>query len=86
VHSDVVDGAYDPRHGLGTELLAARTPRGARVRMQIRFIRRHVYAQETPGSGFRKPWNESPVPPAGADAMPGNVVYGFVTDQPVTPR
>ena len=85
VHSDVVDGAYDPRHGLGTELLATRTPRGTRVRMQIRFIRRYVYAQQAPGSGFRKPWNESPVPSAGADAVPGNDVYGFVTDQPVTP-
>jgi hypothetical protein len=85
VHSDVVSGAYDPRHGLGTELLATRTPRGARVRMQIRFIRRYVYSRETPGSGFRKPWNESPVPSAGADAMPGNDVYGFVTDQPVIP-
>jgi hypothetical protein len=85
MHSVVVDGAYDPRHGLGTELLATRTPRGARVRMQIRFIRRYVYAQEAPGSGFRKPWNESPVPSARADAMPGNDVYGFVTDQPVTP-
>ena len=85
MHSVVVDGAYDPGHRLGTELLSTRRSQGARLRMQIRFIRRYVYAQEAPGSGFRKPWNESPVPSAGADAMPGNVVYGFVTDQPVSP-
>ncbi len=85
VRSDVVHGAYDPRRGLGTELLATRTPQGSPVRVQIRFIRRYVYVRVAPGSGFRKPWNESPVPSAGADVMPGYDVYGFATDQPVTP-
>jgi hypothetical protein len=83
MHSDVVSGAYDPRHGLGTELLAAGIRRGAPVRIQIRFASRYVYTQVAPGSGFGKPWNKSPVPPAGA--MPGYDVYGFVTDQPVRP-
>jgi hypothetical protein len=83
VHSDVVSGAYDPRHGLGTELLATRTSRGGPVRIQIRFTGRYVYTQVAPGSGFGKPWNKSPVPSAGA--MPGYDVYGFVSDQPVRP-
>lgn len=85
LRSDVVSGAYDPRHGLGTELLAARTSRGAPVRMRIRFISRYVYTQEAPGSGFDKLWNKSLIPSARADAMPGNDVYGFVTDEPVGP-
>ena len=83
VHSDVVSGAYDPRYGLGTELLATRTPRGVPVRIQIRFASRYVYTQVAPGSSFGKPWNKSPVPSAGA--MPGYDVYGFVSDQPVRP-
>jgi len=83
VHSDVVSGAYDPRHGLGTELLATGTSQGAPVRIQIRFASRYVYTQVAPGSGFGKPWNKSPVPLAGA--MPGYDVYGFVSDQPVRP-
>jgi hypothetical protein len=83
VHSDVVSGAYDPRHRLGTELLATRTSQGAPVRIQIRFASRYVYTQVAPGSDFGKPWNKSPVPSAGA--MPGYDVYGFVSDQPVRP-
>jgi hypothetical protein len=85
VHSEVVSGAYDPRHGRGTELLATGTSHGALVRIQIRFTGRYVYTQVAPGSGFGKPWNKSPVPSAGADAMPGSDVYGLVTDQPVRP-
>jgi hypothetical protein len=83
--SDLVSGAYDPRARLGTELLVARTSRGAPVRMRIRFISRYVYTQEGPGSGFGKPWNKSPIPSVRADAMPENDVYGFVTDEPVSP-
>jgi hypothetical protein len=83
-HSDVVSGAYDPRHMLGTEILATRVSRRAPVRMQIRFTRGYVYTQVPPGSGFGKPWNKSPVPSAAA-AMPGYDVYGFVSDQPVSP-
>jgi hypothetical protein len=84
VNSDVVSGAYDPRHGLGTELLATGSSGGAPVRIQIRFTGRYVYTQVAPGSGFGKPWNKSPVPSAAA-AMPGSDVYGFVSDQPVSP-
>jgi hypothetical protein len=82
-HSDRVSGAFDPRGGLGTELLA--TQQGQHpVSAQIRFIGRYAYTQVSPGSGFAKPWNKAPLPPA-ADAMPGYVTYGFVTDQPVSP-
>jgi hypothetical protein len=84
MHSDVVSGSYDPRDGVGTELLATRTSRRGPVRIQIRFTGSYVYTQQAPGSGFRKPWNKSPVPPAAA-AMPGYDVYGFATDQPVSP-
>jgi hypothetical protein len=83
LHSDVVSGSYDPRDGLGAELLAG-TSQGAPVRIQIRFTGRYVYTQVARGSGFGKPWNKSPVPPAAA-AMPAQDVYGFVTDQPVSP-
>ena len=85
VRSDVVSGAYDPRHGHGTELLTTGTSPGGPVRIQIRFASGYVYTQVPPGSGFGKPWNKSPVPSARADAMPGNDVYGFVTDEPVSP-
>jgi hypothetical protein len=83
MNSDTVSGSYNPGDRAGTELLAARTSRGP-VRIQIRFTGRYVYTQVAPGSGFAKPWNKSPVPPA-ATAMPGNDVYGFVSDQPVSP-
>ena len=81
----MLSGAYDPGHGLGTELLEARTsPGGAPVRIQIRFTGRYVYTQVPLAGDFTKPWNKSPVPPAAA-AMPGNDIYGFVTDEPVSP-
>ena len=83
MHSDVVTGAYDPRHRLGTELLAAGTPHGVPVRVQVRFTGGYVYTQAAPGSGLGEPWNKSPVP--SATAMPGYDVYGFATDQPVSP-
>jgi hypothetical protein len=84
MNSDVVSGSCDPRGGAGTELLTAATSRGALVRVQIRFTGGYVYTQQAPGSGFGKPWNKSPVPPAAA-AMPAQDIYGFVTDEPVSP-
>jgi hypothetical protein len=83
LHSDVVSGAYDPRHKLGTESLAATTSQGAPTRAQIRFTSGYVYTQVARGSGFGKPWNKSPVP--SARATPDYDVYWFVTDQPVSP-
>lgn len=85
LHSDAVSGSYDPGHRVGTELLlATETPGGDPVRIQIRFTGGYVYTQVAPGSGFGKPWNKSPVPPAAA-AMPESDIYGFVSDQPVSP-
>jgi hypothetical protein len=56
LHSDLVSGAFDPRHGLGTELLATRTAQRP-VTAQIRFIARYVYARVSPGSGaLGRPW------------------------------
>jgi hypothetical protein len=85
--SDVVSGAYDPRHGLGTELLATRVAQRP-VTAQIRFTSTYVYTRVAPGSGLAtigRPWNKAPLPRAGADTMPGYDVYAFVTDRPVTP-
>ena len=83
-----VSGAFDPGNGLGTELLTTRLHKRS-VRMQIRFIGKYVYTRPLPGSGLgtlTKPWDKSPVPPAGADVMPpGDDVYGFVSDRPVSP-
>jgi hypothetical protein len=86
LHSDLVSGAFDPRRGLGTELLATRTQQRP-VTAEIRFIARYVYTRVSPGSGsLGRPWNKSPLPPATADGIPpGYEVYGFVTDLPVSP-
>lgn len=81
IRSDVVSGAYDPRHRLGTELLATGTSQGAPVRIQVRFTSGYVYTQVAPGSGFGKPWDKFPV----SSARAAYSVYGFVTDQPVSP-
>lgn len=82
-HADLVSGAFDPRNGRGTELLATKQEQHP-VSAQIRFIGRYVYTRVSSGSGLGKPWNKAPLPPA-AGAMPGYVAYGFVTDQPVSP-
>jgi hypothetical protein len=87
LRSVVVSGAFDPGHELGAELLTAQGPNPATAR--IRFMGKYVYTcVSSPGSKLGtpgKPWDKAPVPPAGADAMPGNDVYGFVSDQPVSP-
>jgi hypothetical protein len=83
----VVSGAFDPRNGLGTELLTTRRAKSP-VRMQIRFIGKYVYTWLSPGSGLGtigEPWDKAPVPTARADGMPMYDVYGFVTDRPVSP-
>jgi hypothetical protein len=86
MHSDVVSGAFDPRHELGAELLTARGIHPATA--QIRFIGKYLYTWVSPGSvlgTIGKPWNKAPVPAAAADGMPGDDFYGFVSDQPVSP-
>jgi hypothetical protein len=88
LNSDVVAGAFDPRHGLGAELVTVRRPERVSLRVQIRFIGKYVYTWVSPRSGLPsigKPWDKAPIPTAGAEGMPEGGPYGFVTDQPVSP-
>jgi hypothetical protein len=84
LHSDMVSGAFDPRHDLGTELLTNYSA-GQTERAQVRFIGAHLYTWVSPRSGFGKPWDESPLAAAAANGMPPGDLYGFVSDQPVSP-
>lgn len=88
MRSNVVSGAFDPRHELGTELLTAREARhsAASQTAQIRFTGKYVYTWVSPRSGLGtmgKPWDKAPVP--GADVLPGSDLYGYVSDWPVSP-
>jgi hypothetical protein len=84
LHSDVVSGAFDPSHDLGTELLTNHAA-GRTERAQVRFIGAHLYTWVSPGSGFSKPWDESPLAAAAANGMPPGDLYGFASDRPVSP-
>jgi hypothetical protein len=85
MNSDMVSGVFDPRYGLGTELLATQRPQGP-VTAQIRFLGRYVYTREPGSSVLGKPWDKAPVPPVAADGIPPQYeIYGFVTDRPVSP-
>jgi hypothetical protein len=82
--SDLVSGAYDPRQHLGTEQLTARSA-GQAQRAQVRFIGAYLYTSVTPGAGFGKPWDKSPLAAATAAGMPPGDLYGFASDQAVSP-
>jgi hypothetical protein len=82
--SDLVSGAYDPGRHLGAELLTAR-PAGQAKRAQIRFIGVYLYTSVSPASGFGKLWDKSPLAAATAAAMPPGDLYGFASDQTVSP-
>ncbi len=84
MYSGVVSGAFDPRHGLGTELLALRRPDGPAT-AQIRFLGRYVYTRVPGSAALGQPWDKAPVPPVTADGIPRSEMYGFVTDRPVSP-
>jgi hypothetical protein len=84
LNSDVVSGAFDPRHDRGTELLTARSA-GRTERAQVRFIGTELYTRASPGSGFGKPWDQSALGAVAAGGMPPGVLYGFVSDRPVSP-
>ena len=89
-NSDTVSGAIDPGHEQGTELLTARAtrPSGGSSRAQIRFIGTYVYTRLAPGSGIgtiAKPWDKAPAPPPAENVLPASDLYGFVSDQPVSP-
>jgi hypothetical protein len=85
-NSDVVTGAFDPRHGLSTEMLTARSPGQHSVQAQIRFIGTYLYTRVSPGSrlpAMAKPWDKTLS--AAAGGIPSGYDYGFVSDQPVSP-
>lgn len=84
LNSDAVSGTYDPGKHLGTELLTAYAG-GQTSRAQIRFIGGYLYTSVTPGSGFGKPWDKTPLMDAADAAMPPGDIYGFVSDQVVRP-
>jgi hypothetical protein len=89
LHSDVVSGAFDPAHELGAERLTARSehpPSSAGA--QIRFVGKYLYTWVSPGSGMGsigKPWDKTTAPPPGTDVLYEGDVYGFSTEQPVSP-
>jgi len=84
LNSDVVSGAFDPSRDRGTELLTVRSA-GRAERAQVRFIGAYLYTWASPGSGFGKPWDQSPLKAAAAGGMPPGDLYAFVSDQPVRP-
>ena len=84
VNADVVSGAYDPGQRLGTELLTARAA-GQAKRAQIRFLGSYLYTSVSPRSGFARPWDKSSLAAATTAGMPPDDLYGFASDQPVTP-
>jgi hypothetical protein len=84
LNSDTVSGAFDPQHHRSTELLTARSS-GQTQRAQIRFIGASLYTSVSPGGGFGKLWDQTPVKAAAAGAMPPGDLYGFVSDQPISP-
>ena len=89
LRSDVVTGAFDPRHELGAERLTAHTAHPAHsARAQIRFIGKYVYTQVSPGSAMGtigRPWDKTPAPPTRTDVLQEGDRYGFSTEQPVSP-
>lgn len=84
LYSYEVSGAFDPGHDLGTERLTERSA-GKVARAQVRFIGKYLYTSVTPAAGFVKLWDKSPLSAAAANGMPPGDLYGFVSDQPVTP-
>jgi hypothetical protein len=85
--SAVVTGAFDPRRKLGTEVLAMSGRQGP-MGAQIRFIGGYVYTRVSPAAEVGspgKPWDKAPIPPAGADVLPGQDLEGFSAERPVSP-
>ena len=83
--SDVVVGGWDPSHDLGSERLTARERGTAAVQAEVRFIGKYVYTWASSGTGLGKPWNKAPAPAPAADVLPTGDLYGFSSEQPVSP-
>ena len=58
---------------------------GHAERAQVRFIGAYLYTWASPGSGFGKPWDQSPASAAATGETPPGDLYGFVSDRPVSP-
>jgi hypothetical protein len=87
-NSDVITGAFDPRHGLGTETLTARSPHLHSLEAQVLFIGTYLYTWVSPGSGLpamARPWDKTPSAAVAAGGMPPGYDYGFASDRPVSP-
>ena len=84
VNSSVVSGAYNLGGHLGTERLAAREM-GHAKRAQIRYVGANEYTAVSPVSGFGKPRDKSALSAAAAAGMLPGDLYGFVSDEPVSP-
>jgi len=82
--SQAASGVADPGRRLGMEQLVDRAV-GRTTLAQVRFAGAELYTLVPSGSGFGKPWDESP---AGAvsDAMPPGDLYGFASDRLVSPE
>lgn len=81
---DEGSGLADSRHRTGTESLTARF---GKEEVEIRYIGDYVYTWVSSGVKLPvkgKSWDKSPAPAPGAAVNP-NSLYGFASDQPVSP-
>ncbi|MGH3164646.1 MAG: hypothetical protein ACRDN0_01985 [Trebonia sp.] len=84
INYDTVSGVVAPRHELGTESLTARS---GKIAAQIRFIGDYVYTRVSSGVKLPakgKSWDKAPALAPAAVVNPDSL-YGFATDQPVSP-
>jgi hypothetical protein len=82
--SDAVHGVADPGRHLGIEQIVAHLA-GRTTRAQVRFAGADLYTLVPIGSGFGKPWDESPALAVSSATPPGEL-YGFASDRPVSPE
>jgi hypothetical protein len=84
INYDTASGVVAPRHELSTESLTARS---GKIDAQIRFIGDYVYTRVSSGVKLPakgKSWDKAPAPAPAAVVNP-NSLYGFASDQPVSP-
>ncbi len=84
INYDAVSGVVAPRHELGTESL---TIRSGKTEAQIRYVGDYVYTWVSSGVKLPakgKSWDKAPAPAPAAVVNP-NGLYGFASDQPVSP-